>query len=442
MRMKVAGAGMLFGTAALLVCTACRPARAQEKDNQNPTTPGALAIGGSDAIDPNQPVRVGFTLGVRVESAAGPEPDLTGSFPVDPSGSIQMKLAGSIQVRGLTPIQAADKVAVALKPYIKDPKVQVSILAVPKPVVTLGGLAGSVTRPGATLVNDTTTLAELLTVVGTGENADLSRVRISRRTDTGKPPVVKEYNMLRWLKPGPGETPDEAQNPVLQDRDMVYVPPKILSPQGSVTVEGAVTRPGLVPVRTGGVPLTLREAVSLAGGPTATAERRQINIRRVGVDRPIFVNYDKMEAGDPQHNIMVETDDIVYVETLGKNQYITLGQAFIRSGKIPYTEPIMLSQAIAEAGGPAPGAKTKEGRVLRYPVPGDPTKVQVFAFNWQKMRNNKQGDILLEPGDIIDVEQGNLPRAALTPLELTQSLLSIALIVDRLFTGSRNGVGY
>jgi protein involved in polysaccharide export with SLBB domain len=228
---------------------------------------------------------------------------------------------------------------------------------------------------------------------------------------------------------------------VLQDRDLVYVLPKTVSSAGNVTIEGAVTRPGLVPIRSEGVPLTLREAVSLAGGPTATAERRQISIRRAGVDRPIFVNYDRMEAGDPQHNITVEADDIVYVETLGRNQYITLGQAFLRSGKIPYNEPILLSQAIAEAGGPTPGAKSKEGRILRYPVPGDPTKVQVFAFNWQKMRNNKQGDILLEPGDIIDVEQGAPPRQAMTPLELTQSLLSIALIVDRLVSGNR-GYGY
>ena len=169
MRKKVAGAVLSLGAAALLMGATGRPALAQDNQNQgqNPGQPGVIAVGGSDAIDPNQPIKVGFTLGVAVESAAGPEPDLTGSFQVDPSGSIQMKLAGAIQVKGLTPIQAADKVAVALKPYIKDPKVRVSILAVPKPVVTLGGLAGSVTRPGATIVNDTTTLGELLTVVGT-----------------------------------------------------------------------------------------------------------------------------------------------------------------------------------------------------------------------------------------------------------------------------------
>jgi len=447
MRMKVAGAGIPFVAAALLIGAGVLPALAQQNQdqqqnpNQNQVAPGTLAVGGSEAIDPNQPIRVGFTLGVRVESAAGPEPDLTGSFQVDPSGSVQMKLAGSILVRGLTPIQAADKIAVALKPYIKDPKVQVSILAVPKPVVTLGGFGGSILRPGATIVNDTTTLAELLTVVGTGENADLSHVRISRRNEKGGT-TSKEYNLLRWLKPGPGEAPDESQNPVLQDRDMVYVPPKTVSAAGNVTVEGQVLRPGLVPVRSGGVPLTLREAVSQAGGPTATAERREISIRRLGVERPIFVNYDRMEAGDPVNNIVLQPDDIVYVETLAKNQYITLGQAFIRPGKLPYTEPVLLSQAIAEAGGPTLGAKTKEGRIIRYPVPGDPTKVQVIAFNWQKMRNNKQGDLLLEPGDIIDVEQGVPPRQALTPLELTQSLLSIALIVDRLFNPGRGVNGY
>ncbi len=437
MRIKVAGAASFLGAAALLISSTGQVALAQEKD---PNAPGIIAVGGNDVIDPNQPIRSGFVLGVRVESAAGAEPDLTGSFPVDASGSVQLKLAGSIPVRGLTPIQASDKIAVALKPYIKDPKVQVSILSTPKPVVTLSGASGSVARGGATVVNDTTTLAELLTVVGTGDNADLTRVRIARKDEKGVR-TTREYNFLRWLKPGPGEAPDETQNPVLSDKDFVFVPPKTISPAGNITVEGQVLRPGLVPSRNG-VPLTLREALSQAGGVTPTALRREISVRRLGVERPIVIDYDKMEAGDSLHNIVLQPEDIVYVETLGRYQFINLNEAFIRSGKLPYTDPITLTQAIAEAGGFQVGAKTKEGRIFRHNVPGDPTKTQIIAFNYEDIRKNKQSDILLEPGDTVEIRQGAPPRPALTGLELTQSLLSIALIVDRLLNPGRGGTGF
>jgi len=438
MRNKVAGAGLFVGAAALLISLAGQVAIAQEKDPNGQG--GVLAVGGSEIIDPNQPIKVGFVLSVRVESAVGAEPDLTGSFTVDPSGSIQLKLAGGVQVRGLTPIQAGDKIAVALKPYIKDPKVQVAILSTPKPIVILGGLAGSVPHARATVVSDTTTLGDLLTVLGTGDNADLTRVRITRRDEKGNR-TVKEYTFLRWAKPGPGETADEAQHPVLSDDDVVYVPPETFAPAGNITIEGAVVRPGIVPVRNG-VPMTLREVVSQAGGPTPTAERRQISVRRLGVERPMFVDYDKMEAGDPQNNIPLQTDDIVYVETLGKYQFVNLNGALVRPGKLPYTEAITITQAIGEAGGVQLGAKTKEGRVFRHNVPGDPTKTQVFAFNYDEIRKNKQSDILLEPGDTIEIPQGNAPRQALTPLEFTQSLLSIALIVDRLVSGNRGYSGF
>src|SRR2546423_10336922 len=133
--------GLLAVLWAALAIGAASHVLAQEANPQNPQVPlGPLTLGGGETnIDPNQPIRVGCTLSVRVESAAGNEPDLTGTYKVDPTGSILMKLAGPIPVKGLTPLQAADKISIALKPYIKDPKVAVAIVDVPKPVVLITG---------------------------------------------------------------------------------------------------------------------------------------------------------------------------------------------------------------------------------------------------------------------------------------------------------------
>ncbi len=266
-----------------------RPPAAQEQ------APGPIAImGGDTSFDPNQPIRPGFQISVDVSSAAGHEKDLSGAFVVDPTGAIQMTLPGRVDLRGLTPAQAADKIAADLGPYIKEPKVAVSIVSVPKPVVFL---SGGVSRAGATPVNDQTTLAELLTIIGFSDDADLSHVRVIHRDEKGAR-TVKEYNFLRWLKPMPGQAPDESQNPVLEDRDYVFVPLKTLPGTGNVVVEGDVLRPGVVPLRVG-VPTTLREIVSMAGGPNPTADRRQVSVRRLGVERAIAIDYDKSDIPTP-----------------------------------------------------------------------------------------------------------------------------------------------
>jgi protein involved in polysaccharide export with SLBB domain len=426
--MRKAVVGILVSM--LLLSIATVGVLAQEAAPQQ--QPGTIVVPGTDTgFDPNQPIKPGFQLSIEVKSAGTPEPDLSGAFQVDASGSIQMKLVGLVQLRGLTPPQAADKIAALLKPYIKDPTVTVTILSVPKPVVFL---SGGVTRPGATQVNDGTTLAEVLTIIGFTDNADLSKVRVVHRDEAGNR-TMKEYNFLRWLKPAPGERPDESQNPVVADKDMIYVPLKTLPGTGNVYVEGAVVRPGVVPIRTG-QPVLLNEALALAGGLAPTADRRNITVRRMGAEHPYVLDYGKIEAGDPLHNMALRDEDIVYVRTLAEENFINMNGAFIRPGKLPYTRPFTLTQAISEAGGLQPTAKEKEGRVFRHVGGADPTKTQIIAFNYGDVRKGKQPDILLEPGDTVEIPQGFPPRPPLDPLQIGQILLNFVFIIDRL---SRRG---
>jgi len=134
--MRKAVVGILVSM--LLLSIATVGVLAQEAAPQQ--QPGTIVVPGTDTgFDPNQPIKPGFQLSIEVKSAGTPEPDLSGAFQVDASGSIQMKLVGLVQLRGLTPPQAADKIAALLKPYIKDPTVTVTILSVPKPVVFLSG---------------------------------------------------------------------------------------------------------------------------------------------------------------------------------------------------------------------------------------------------------------------------------------------------------------
>jgi protein involved in polysaccharide export with SLBB domain len=423
---------IVVGAAIVMLLTIGSSTRTWAQEAARPGGQEISLVGGGEAsFDPNQPIKPGFQISVNTSSAAGPEKELTGVFQVDPTGSIQMQLIGLVQLRGLTPSQAQDKIAALLKPYIKEPKVVVAILSVPKPVIFL---TGGVTRVGPIPVNDGTTLAELLTTIGYNENADLSKVRLTRRDEKGEK-VVKEYNFIRWLKPMPGEQPDETQNPTLNDKDFVYVPLKVLPGTGVVTVEGDVTKPGIYNLRPN-IPTTLRQAISAAGGLNPTADRRQVTLRRVGMDRPFVVDYDRLEAGDPVHDIVLMPDDIVYVQKFSIDQYINLNGGFVKPARVAYLKDLTLTQAIAEVGGLVPDAKPKEGRIFRHIVSGDPTKTQVIAFNYEKIRSNKEPDIRLEPGDTVEIPLGR-PPVQRDAFALAQQLLSIALLVDRLFSGNR-----
>lgn len=413
--------------------------RAQQVAPTNPVAPANLnqdntpisLVSGEENFDPNQPIKGNFQISVNVTSDAGVEQDLSGVFQTDPSGSIQMKLIGMVPLKGLTPSMASDKIAALLKPYIKNPQVNVAIVSVPHSVVFF---SGAVLRAGSAPVGESTSLAELLTVVGFSDNADLSHVRIIRLDPQGNR-VTTTYNLLKWMKPEPGQMPDDSQNPILQDKDFIYVPMEALPGTGIVTVEGDVLKPGVVPLRTG-VPMTLREVLSMAGGLDPTAARRMVSIRRYGVSKEMVVSYDKAEANDAMDNITMDPDDVVYVQKLGENQFVNLNGAFIKPGKLPYNHKETLTEAIAEAGGLTPLAKEKDGRIFRHVDGNDPTKTQIIAFNYSLIRNNKQPDVMLEPGDTVEIPTGMGPKPTMTPLELTSSLLSIALIIDRLF--SRN----
>jgi protein involved in polysaccharide export with SLBB domain len=426
MRMKAVG----MWAAALWLGVVPGVVLAQDTTPPTPQLPPSGTLGADTTFEPNQPIKPGFDISVTTSSEAGVETDLTGTFRVDPGGNIVMKIIGPVTVKDLTPAQAADLIAGKVKALIKNPRVTVSILAVPRPSILI---SGAVSRPGSNPINATTTLAEAVTVFQYTDAADLSRVRVTRRDAAGKV-TSTEYNLLRYLRPNRGEAPDESQNPVLQDKDWVYVGDKALPGTGMVTVSGAVARPGVVPLRLG-VPTTVREVISLAGGLLPTADRRKVYLRSLSRPDAVIVDADRAEANAATDNLVVQPDDVVYVENLDVDRFIILNGAFIRPGKLPMTKAMTLTQAIAEAGGLAPTAVKHKAVVFRHVSGADPTKTQIIPFNYDKIRKNQQQDIMLEPGDAIDVEIGAGPRQPLSGLEIAQSLLSIALIVDRIFSG-------
>ena len=93
------------------------------------------------------------------------------------------------------------------------------------------------------------------------------------------------------------------QNPQLEVRIAAYRSKKI-------NVTGQVNQPGTFPITD--VPMTLVEALNMAGGFTDTAAPQQVRVVR-GEQRMTFDVQGLLERGDLSQNILLQDGDAVYV---------------------------------------------------------------------------------------------------------------------------------
>lgn len=410
---------------ALLLGTSVLPAGAQQQNNNNqpPQQPPArpMSLFGDEQIDPNQPIKPDFVINVSVVG----EPEPSGVYTVDQAGNVSIRYAGimtPVSVKGLTPAQAEDAIKLFLKTYIKNPQVKVTIVQVPRPIVFVGG---AVKQPGPIVIGPDTTLVDVLSRAEWTENADLTQVRITRRekADDGTEKTVPIIvNFESYIKIGEGKVPDEAQNPTLKDKDRIFIGFKSLPGNGVVSVQGEVAKPTVgIPLRNN-PPMTVREVINLVGGTTPNANRKAVTIRRPTLDRPLVIDLDKAEQGDLVNNIEIRPDDAVYVGKLEENAYINVNGGFVKTGKFVYDRRMTLTQAIMEAGGVAPYARVKEGRIFRHPD-SDPKNTMVIAFNWRDIASGKQPDIELQPGDTVWITPGTPPSRP--PIDLLSALSAL-----------------
>src|SRR5437588_262415 len=136
---------------------------------------------------------------------------------VDPDGKTVIPLAGEIQVAGLTLPQVTEKVTAALKPFIRDPQVMVSIRQATnrKQFVYL---LGEVLKPGPYLFREGDHVVDVISAAGgPTPKAMLSNIGVVRLE--GAKPSVKPVNLDKFYK-----SADAAQNVTLQAGDVVYVP--------------------------------------------------------------------------------------------------------------------------------------------------------------------------------------------------------------------------
>jgi len=254
------------------------------------------------------------------------EPELEQHVRVLDSGDIKLALAGTVPVQGLTPAEAAARVAARYRDggYLLHPEVSVFVDEYATQTVTI---LGQVAHPGSVRLNAPRSLLDVLSLAGgLTEYAD-RHIVIERGGKGGE--------RIRAFLPNRA---DDALNAdiLVRPGDTVVVPKA-----GIVYVLGDVAHPGGY-VMQNDSQLTVLQAIALAAGASKTASEKHILLVRSvdGQSQSVELPLRDMERGrDP--DVPLQANDILYVPfSVMKN--VSLGLAGITaaaSSALIYAHP-------------------------------------------------------------------------------------------------------
>ncbi|HEU4879814.1 MAG TPA: SLBB domain-containing protein, partial [Gemmatimonadaceae bacterium] len=231
---------------------------------------------------------------------------------------------------------------------------------------------GDVISPGSYRISSAgTALTALYAAHGPTDNGSLRNVQIKRGGKT-----VDVLDVYSYLLNG-----DASHDVRLQNGDVVFVPVHLQH----VRVVGQVTRPATYELRPGE---TLSDAIRFAGGFTATASTRRVQIERIqspaeralgGRDRVTLDISPVVLTGGGPGDIALRAGDVVRVFPVSermRNRIAVEGNVW-QPVTIGLTPGMTVAQALRAAGGVKPD--TYLGQVLISRLNSDSTRVQMHA---------------------------------------------------------------
>ena len=304
------------------------PAFAAEPVTTNPTIDTAAAP--KDAKPPElstYKLEIGDSFVVTVDGYPEYSKDRI-PVPVQKDGYVSYPLIGLIKVTGLTVSELEARMQSAFLKHLPTARVFVTLMQPKRTILVFGAVEP---RPRGNLhvfeVGQVYLIQALASASISYELADLTNISIWRKGE-----LFKRVDYIDLINKG---GPDI----LLKDYDTIYVPS--IFQQRPVRVIGAVVTPGVYPIAAPEVPAI--QVLKLAGG-----------------SRSDFADLHKSEIITSKERILVDltTEDAAAMLGPGDMLYVPLAEAKIsvtgaveKPGQYVITEPVLLGQAIAMAGG-------------------------------------------------------------------------------------------
>jgi polysaccharide biosynthesis/export protein len=211
---------------------------------------------------------------------------------VGDDGTISVPLVGNIQVAGISPVEAAARVAKALKNggYFVNPHVTILVT---QPRSQLVSVVGEVQSSGRYLINPRTTIVDLLAQAGGVKDTASDVGYVLRSDDNGH---ISRYPVNLS---GVTDIKDVLPTATLLGGDSLVVPRA-----EHYFVHGEVTTPGTYRIEPG---MTVIQGIARAGGINERGSERRIQLERLGKNGQYQVLHAKPD--DP-----IQADDIIRVK--------------------------------------------------------------------------------------------------------------------------------
>jgi polysaccharide export outer membrane protein len=248
----------------------------------------ALAITSASAW--GQSMREVIGPGDTLRITAYRYPDLTTEARLSDEGKMNVPLVGEMTLQGMTPDQAARRIADRMKSgkYILDPQITVTVLQARSRLVSVLGL---VKNPGRYVLDGTSARVSDVIAMAGGLDANGSDKIIIQRNGTEKsePLNVDLSSIIEG---------DSSKNVEVRGGDSVFVPRAPV-----VYVYGEVTKGGAYRIEQD---MTVMQAISLAGGVTPRGSQNRVQLRRRGGDG-------QWKQSNVRLTDRVSPDDVIYV---------------------------------------------------------------------------------------------------------------------------------
>ncbi len=236
-------------------------------------------------------------------------PDLSGTFTVDPTGRIQLPLVGDVMAQGRTPQELGQDLTERFQ--LLDPSVSEVLVSISQYVSRSISVVGEVRDPGVYGFQEIPDLwSVILTAGGPTADAELGRVQIVRASPEPGEPRSLTVDLSRGIEHTPVET-----LPVLRPLDKVLVPSAEDVPVGGEKFQilGAVHEPGVYRISTAA---DVVEALAVAGGPVSEAQLDKIYLTRATANGAVAYRLnleDYLFEGQAQANMPLQSGDTITV---------------------------------------------------------------------------------------------------------------------------------
>lgn len=231
-------------------------------------------------------VGVGDTLVITVYG----QPDLSGTVNVSDDGTVPLALIGRTRVAGLTPAQAAERIAAELRngQYLVDPQVSVTLSQYLSQQISV---LGDVKNPGRFPVSVRLTVLDALALAGGVTDMGSQRIYVLRPDTSASGGIVTRYeiDIDALLAAGAG-----------QEYFDVRAGDTLMVPRAEMFyIYGEVRAPNAYKLRPD---MTVMQALSLGGGLTDKGSNSRLQIRRRGPDGRLVTESasltDRVQAND------------------------------------------------------------------------------------------------------------------------------------------------